>query len=108
MDDNSVHGGLSFGAASIISSSLSHGDGPSSTETSRQSIFMHPAEAARSVPIPVPEGRVHGANILSMFADGMTLGNNPTNFTEASTSAPRNWKTANYKEPSASSRRSWL
>ncbi|GJM90787.1 hypothetical protein PR202_ga07099 [Eleusine coracana subsp. coracana] len=108
VDDNSVHGGLSFGAFSIISNSLSHGDGPSSTETRRQSIFMHPAEAAHRVSDPVPEGRVHGGNILSMFADGMSLGKKPTNNTEASTSAPRHWKPANYTEARASSRGSWL
>jgi hypothetical protein len=108
VDDNSVHGGLSFGSFSIINSSLSHGDGPSSTEARRQSIFVRPAEAARRVSVPVPEGRVHGGNILSMFADGMSLGKNPTNNAEASTSAPRHWKSANYMEPGASSRRSWL
>jgi hypothetical protein len=108
VDDNSVHGGLSFGSFSIINSSLSHGDGPSSTEARRQSIFVRPAEAARRVSVPVPEGRVHGGNILSMFADGMSLGKNPTNNAEASTSAPRHWKCANYMEPGASSRRSWL
>ncbi|KAK3152668.1 hypothetical protein QOZ80_2BG0161940 [Eleusine coracana subsp. coracana] len=108
VDDNSVHGGLSFGAFSIISNPLSHGDGPSSTETRRQSIFMHPVEAAPRVSDPVPEGRVHGGNILSMFADGMSLGKKPTNNTEASTSAPRHWKPANYMEARASSRGSWL
>ncbi|XP_062218769.1 uncharacterized protein LOC133918748 [Phragmites australis] len=108
VDDNSVHGGLSFSAFSIISSALSHGDRPSSTEASRQSIFLHPAEAPRRVSVPAPEGRVHGANILSMFADGMSLGNKPpTNNADASTSAPSNWKSANM-DPSSSARRNWL
>uniref|UniRef100_A0A0A8XPS3 Uncharacterized protein n=1 Tax=Arundo donax TaxID=35708 RepID=A0A0A8XPS3_ARUDO len=69
---------------------------------------MHPVEAPRHVSIPAPEGRVHGGNILSMFADGMSLGKKPTNNTEASTSAPRRRKSANHMEPSSSTRRNWL
>ncbi|XP_062223594.1 uncharacterized protein LOC133922324 [Phragmites australis] len=108
VDDNSVHGGRSFSAFSIISDALTQGDHPSSMETSRRGIFMHPAEAPRPLPAPAPEGRVHGGNILSMFADGMSLGKKPTNNAEASTSGPRNWKSSNYMELSTSARSNWL
>ncbi|KAL6888139.1 hypothetical protein ACP4OV_009165 [Aristida adscensionis] len=105
VDDNSVHGGRSFSSFSIISDSITQGDRPSSTETSMRSFFMHPMEAPRRAPSPIPEGRVHGGNILSMFADRTSLGKKPTNNAAASTSAPRNWSAMG---PSSSARRSWL
>ncbi|KAL6629572.1 hypothetical protein ACP70R_029337 [Stipagrostis hirtigluma subsp. patula] len=103
VEDNSVHGGRSFSGYSIVSDSLTQGDRPSSTETSMHSFFMHPLEAPRHVPAPAPEGRVHGGNILSMFAGRTNLGKKPANNADASTSAPRNWNT-----PSSSARRNWL
>lgn len=108
VDDNSVHGGVSFGAFSIISDALSQGDRPPSTETSMHSVFMHhPVEVPRRAPASSHEGRVHGGNFMPIVLDGgVGLGKKPANNADASTSAPRNWK--NMEKPGSSARRSWL
>ncbi|KAL5208414.1 hypothetical protein ABZP36_032849 [Zizania latifolia] len=80
-DDSRVHGAR-LGAFGIIRDAPSQGDRPSNTEVSRHSIFMHPVEAPRRVAVPAPEGRVHGGNILSMFANGMSLGKQTTSHAE--------------------------
>uniref|UniRef100_A0A0D9YQ37 WRKY19-like zinc finger domain-containing protein n=1 Tax=Oryza glumipatula TaxID=40148 RepID=A0A0D9YQ37_9ORYZ len=104
VDENRVHGGFS-----VVSDALSQGDRPSNTETSRRSIFSHPMEAPRRVAAPADEGRVHGGNILSMFANGMSLGKHPANQAEASTSAPRNSKSTNgMVTGNSAARGSWL
>ncbi|KAL5212819.1 hypothetical protein ABZP36_023666 [Zizania latifolia] len=107
-DDNRVHGARTLGSFSITSDAPAQGDRPSNTEISRHSIFMHPVEAPRRVPVPVPEHRVHGGNILSMFASGMSLGKQPTDHAEASTSSLHNWKSTNGMETSTFARRNWL
>lgn len=104
VDENRVHGGFS-----VVSDALSQGDRPSNTETSRRSIFSHPMEAPRRVAALADEGRVHGGNILSMFANGMSLGKHPANQAEASTSAPRNSKSTNgMVTGNSAARGSWL
>jgi len=62
---------------------------------------MLPLEAPCHVPVPVPEGRVHGGNIVAMFANGLSFG-------ETSASAPRNFKPANELEASTSGCGNWL
>jgi hypothetical protein len=66
-------------------------------------------EAPRRVAALADEGRVHGGNILSMFANGMSLGKHPANQAEASTSAPRNSKSTNgMVTGNSAARGSWL
>ncbi|KAJ1278849.1 hypothetical protein BS78_04G110900 [Paspalum vaginatum] len=101
MDDNSVHGGVSFGAFSIVSDALPQGERPPSTETSMCSFFMpRPVEATRRLPASAPrrplasahEGRVHGGNFMPIMLGGVGLGKKPANIADARTSAPHNWK----------------
>ncbi|WVZ77015.1 hypothetical protein U9M48_024920 [Paspalum notatum var. saurae] len=107
VDDNSVHGGVSFSAFSIVSNALSQGDRPPSAETSMHSFFMQPVEAPRRAPASAHEGRVHGGNFMPIMLDGgVGLGKTPAHSADASTSAPRNWK--NMEKPCSSARRSWL
>ena len=107
LDDDRIHGGRTLAAFSITSSaaSLDRRSHPANSETSRRSIStMLPVEAPGRAPLP--EGRVHGGNIVSMFANGLSFGEDSSNNAEASTSAPRSSKPA--KEFSASGRSSWL
>ncbi|KAF7102872.1 hypothetical protein CFC21_103932 [Triticum aestivum] len=106
LDDDRIHGGRTLAAFSITSSaaSLDRRSHPATSETSRRSISMLPVEAPGRAPLP--EGRVHGGNIVSMFANGLSFGEDSSNNAEASTSAPRSSKPA--KEFSASGRSSWL
>jgi hypothetical protein len=70
---------------------------------------MLPAEAPLChVPVPVPEGRVHGGNIVAMFANGLSFGEKSTKYMEASTSALRNFKPANQLEAGTSGQCNWL
>ncbi|CAN6237765.1 unnamed protein product [Urochloa humidicola] len=109
MNDNSVHGGASFGAFSIVSDALSQGASPPSIGTSMHSFFMHPAEAPCCAPTAAHEGRVHGGNFMPMLGGGVSLGKKPANNSDASTSTIRNWKSAgDMEKPSSSARRSWL
>jgi len=108
VDDNSVHGGVSFGGFSIVSAALSEGDGSPGTETSMRSFFMHTVEAPpRHVAASAHEGRVHGGNFMPIMLDGgVGLGKKPANNVDASTSAPRYWKIL--EKPFGSAQRSWL
>ncbi|CAD6251197.1 unnamed protein product [Miscanthus lutarioriparius] len=109
VDDNSVHGGVSFGGFSIVSSAaLSEGDGSPRTETSMRSFFMHTVEAPpRHVVASAHEGRVHGGNFMPIMLDGgVGLGKKPADNVDASTSVPRYWK--NMEKPFGSAQRSWL
>ncbi|KAK8461322.1 hypothetical protein SEVIR_1G012400v4 [Setaria viridis] len=111
VDDNSVHGGASFGVFSMVSDALSHGASPPSAGTSMHSFFMHPVEAPRRAPASAHEGRVHGGNFMPMLDGGVSLGKKPTNNVDAgsSTSAARSWKSSgDIEKPSSSARRSWL
>uniref|UniRef100_A0ACD6AD63 Uncharacterized protein n=3 Tax=Avena sativa TaxID=4498 RepID=A0ACD6AD63_AVESA len=109
LDDDRIHGGQTLGAFSITSSAVDRADHPSNTETSRRGVFMLPVEAPCQVPAPVPEGRVHGGNIVAMFANSLSFGMNSTKDSEASTSAACNFKPANQLEASTSCRGSnWL
>jgi len=107
VDDNSVHGGASFGGFSIVSAALSEGDGSPVTETSMRSFFMHTVEAPRHVAASAHEGRVHGGNFMPIMLDGgVGLGKKPANNADASTSAPRYWK--NMEKAYGSAQRNWL
>ncbi|XP_047084576.1 uncharacterized protein LOC124695804 [Lolium rigidum] len=108
LDDDRIHGGQTLGAFSITNGATDRADHPSNTETSRHSNFMLPVEAPCHAPVPVPEGRVHGGNIAAMLANGLSLGEKSTNYTEASTSAPRHFKPAKQLEPSTSCHGNWL
>ena len=111
LDDDRIHGGRTLGAFSITSTALDLADHPSNIETSRHSIFMPLVEGPPChARVPVPEGRVHGGNIIAMFANGMSIGEKSTNDAEASTSAPRNFKPVNDLEASTSSGRyhNWI
>ena len=108
VNDNSVHGGVSFGVFSMVSDALSHGASPPSIGTSMHSFFLHPAEAPRRAPASAHEGRVHGGNFMPMLG-GVSLGKKPANDCDASTSATLNWKSSgDMAKPSSSARRSWL
>jgi len=108
VNDNSVHGGVSFGVFSMVSDALSHGASPPSIGTSMHSFFLHPAEAPRRAPASAHEGRVHGGNFMPMLG-GVSLGKKPANDCDASTSATINWKSSgDMAKPSSSARRSWL
>jgi hypothetical protein len=92
LDDDRIHGGQTLSAFSITSTALDFADRPSNIETSRHSTFMLPVEAPPyHARVPVPEGRVHGGNIVAMFANGMSFGKKSTNEGEASTSGRCNW-----------------
>ncbi|CAN6243812.1 unnamed protein product [Urochloa humidicola] len=109
VNDNSVHGGASFGAFSMVSDALSQGASPPSTGTSMHSFFMHPMEDPRRAIASAHEGRVHGGNFVTMLDGGINLGKRPANNSDASTSATRNWKSAgDMEKASSSTRRSWL
>jgi hypothetical protein len=96
VDDNSVHGGVSFGCFSTLS------EGGAET-----SFFMHTVDDPRHVAPSAREGRVHGGNFMPFMLDGgVGLGKKPANNADASTSAPRSWK--NMEKPGASAQRSWL
>ncbi|XP_047045473.1 uncharacterized protein LOC124649950 [Lolium rigidum] len=102
LDDDRIHGGQTLGA-------LVHGDCLPHTETSRQNIFVRPVEAPSRVPVPAPERRVHGGrSIMSMFANGMSFGDESTNDAEASTSASRSRRPVNGLEASIPGRGNWL
>jgi hypothetical protein len=61
------------------------------------------------VPVPAPERRVHGGrSIMSMFANGMSFGDESTNDAEASTSASRSRRPVNGLEASIPGRGNWL
>ncbi|CAM0910078.1 unnamed protein product [Alopecurus aequalis] len=109
LDDDRIRGGRTLGAFSITSSALDFVHRPSNIETSRHGIFMPLVEAPPChAQVPVPEGRVHGGNIIAMFANVMSIGEKSTKDAEASTSAPRSVKPANELQPSTSGRCNWL
>uniref|UniRef100_A0ACD5YJC3 Uncharacterized protein n=1 Tax=Avena sativa TaxID=4498 RepID=A0ACD5YJC3_AVESA len=102
LDDDRIHGGRTLGA-------LVHGDCLPHTEASKYNVFMRPVEAPFRVPVPAPERRVHGGNsIVSMFANGMSFGNESTNDAEASTSASRSYRPENGSEARVLGGCNWL
>jgi len=110
LDDDRIYGGRTLAAFSITSSAatLDRQNHSSNTETRRHSVSMLPAEAPGRVSGPVPEGRVHGGNIVSMFSNGLcSVEKSSNNNAEASTSAPRNYNNP-AKGFSTSGRGSWL
>lgn len=87
MEDSRVRGGQTLGVIGAADSLISHGTLSRSTEVGEMDAnVVHPAEPLHHVPTPVPEGRVHGGNIVAMLANGMNFGKQFNYEAEASTS----------------------